>query len=772
MSKVAEGTGNLLLELNSFVGRRHDVADVKRLLGRYRLVTLTGVGGVGKTRLALRAASAARCAYPDGVWVVELGEYQASEQLVTLMAKVLNLPILSSQRSLSNISEFIGAQQMLIVLDNCEHVVECVSFIAEYLLRRCANLRILATSREILNVGGEAEFPVKPLACPAPDLPHSVDGLHSYEAVALFTERAVAVLADFELSESNKTAVAEICQRLDGLPLPIELAVLRLRTLSAQQILHQLDDVPDLLALGARGSVPRQKSLRACIDWSYNLCTVGERNLWARLSVFEGSFELDAAEAICGTDLEGSELLTVVTGLVQKSVLQPVQSDGTVRYQLPETLRNYGRQRLDAMGAYRAMRRLHCNWYVELAFKAGSDWLSSRQVMWIDRLEREHRNLCAAMSQCLDGSNDTRVGLQLAIALRPYWMASGRLREYRDWLDQAVCSDSNGTSVELVDALCTQGVLAAFQGEFSHARERIRTARLASERAADRTKCDLVIFAEGQLALAVGDSAHAADCLEKALCAAETSTETPNRLDSLLGLARAHSLRGNLANALLCNETALATAESYGESVYRARALAALASSIAREDSARAMGLLERGLRLARRVKSPLTTADCLEPSAYIAEGAGRAEEAAVLMSAATSLRKSAGILEIFPHSVEVYRSEWWCGLRRKLGDRVLDKCVIRGRDMVLSDAIDFALGEKSSRIVRRASDRYRVLTNREAEVSELVAQGLTNKAIAERLVISQRTAQGHVEHVLTKLGFTSRVQIASWVVEQSRPPV
>lgn len=380
---VRRKDGNLPLELTSFVGRRHELARAKRLLSTSRLVTMTGVGGVGKTRLALRAADATRRAFGDGVWLIELGEFANPALLVDRVAAEFGLQERSVRPPLELLTEYLVHRQMLMVLDNYEHLIEAVAEMTQTLLRTCPALRIIATSREPLGIGGEVVMRVPPLAIPDQSGPATRRGMSNSDAITLFAERAHAAVPEFELTDENAAAIAQICERLDGLPLPIELAAARLRAMSPTQILNRLTDRYALLTGGNRGVPTRQQTMRLSVDWSYELCTPHEQQIWARLSVFVGGFELDAAEGVCGSSLGQAELLDTIASLVDKSILIREEPGSVVRFRMLEILREYGREKLRESGERVAQRRRHRDWYKQLVMQAEADWISDRQLEWI-----------------------------------------------------------------------------------------------------------------------------------------------------------------------------------------------------------------------------------------------------------------------------------------------------------------------------------------------------------------------------------------------------
>jgi predicted ATPase len=372
--------GNLPAELTTFVGRTTELSAVKHMLTSSRLVTLTGIGGVGKTRLALRAAAEVESTFPDGGWLVELGELHDGSVLADVVAEGLGLRDDPSRCLGDLLVEYLCARSLLLVLDNCEQVVDGTAKLAEALLRSCPSLRILATSRENLGIGGEAVLHVSPLAFPDADKEPTLGGLPGFDAIALFASRAAEAVPGFELTDQNKSTVAHICSRLEGLPLAIELAAARLRAISPDQMLDRLSDRYSLLTRGSRGAPKRQQTLSWSVGWSYDLCTPDEQRLWTRLSVFARSFELQAAEDICGGDLAPKDVLDLLSSLVDKSILIRTDSEGVVRYRMLETLREFGLDRIEHGGELTELRRRHAEWYRQLINDAEADWMSPRQV--------------------------------------------------------------------------------------------------------------------------------------------------------------------------------------------------------------------------------------------------------------------------------------------------------------------------------------------------------------------------------------------------------
>jgi predicted ATPase len=456
--------GNLPEDLTSFVGRRREVADVIRLLSASRLVTLTGVGGVGKTRLALRAARQARRSFPDGVWLVELDRLRDEALLGQSIAAALGLAEHAGRAPVEALAEHLAGRRLLLLLDNCEHLVGGAAKLADRLLGSAPELRVLATSREPLGVAGEVTLVVPPLPVPDPGRPVPLARMSHYDAVTLFCERAALALPGFALADANAAAVAGTCQLLEGLPLAVELAAARLRVLAPQQIRDRLAGRFALLTRGSRGAPARQQTLRACLDWSHDLCTGAERRLWARLSVFAGGFAPGAAEDVCAGDGLGAEDVSrLVAALVEKSILVREEQRGTTRYRMLETLREYGTERLVELAEQDRIARRHRDHYAGLARRAEAAWTGPDQLDWSRTLNREHGNLQAAIEYCLRAPTEVAAAQELVGHLWFFWIACGHVREGRYYLERAL--DRGGTGRPRRWALWACAFAAGSQGE-------------------------------------------------------------------------------------------------------------------------------------------------------------------------------------------------------------------------------------------------------------------------------------------------------------------
>ncbi|MEV5840227.1 protein kinase [Nocardia sp. NPDC052112] len=760
------GIGNLPLELTSFVGRRTQVSEVKRLVAGRRLVTLTGIGGVGKTRLALRVAHKIQWDFPGGAWLVELGELRDGALLADVVAVTFGLRNQAERPILEVLVEFLSARELLLVLDNGEHVVDAVAKLVETLLRACPQVRILVTSREALGIGGESVVPVSPLGVPSPECEPSMRSLVNYDAVTLFAERAAAAVPGFQLTENNRLGVARICARLDGLPLAIELAAARLRSMSVQQILERLDDRYTLLTRGRRNAPTRQQTLRWCIGWSYDLCTSAEQRLWARLSVFAGSFELEDVENVCGGDPAEPELLDSLSALVDKSILIREEVDGVVRFRLLETVQEYGKDQLEAAGEYPERCRRHRDWYKRMAIDAEAEWMSPRQLEWIARLERELPNLRKALE--FSRSQADEGGLRIASALHPFWFLRGRLSEGRRWCALALDRSSGGPSMDRARALFAASLLAATQFDLAAAARCVAELQVLAEQLADTRSNAMLALADGLTALVSGDLVHATARLSDGAEAIESCGEPGMQVSGLIQLGMSYNLQGNTTRALECLEKALAVTESHGDTVVRSYALEMIGlADWLQGGRDRATHLLEEAIRLSGLVADPIVAGTCSETLAWIAVEQRDARRAAVLLGAAERLSGIVGGSSMPFSDLAGHHEECERRARDVLGTRVYEAAHREGAKLSFDALVGFALREQPHAGVT-ADHVSTELTKRERQVVDLVAEGLTNKAIAARLVISQRTAEGHVEHILTKLGFTSRAQIAAWAAQRA----
>ena len=479
LSGVAEGSRppgapvtphNLPIHLSTFIGREREIEKVKQLLSTSRLVTITGAGGSGKTRLALQVAADLLATFPDGVRLVELASLSEPALVPQTVISALDIREQPGRHTREVLSNYLRPRQMLLILDNCEHLVDACAALAESLLRACPYLHILATSREAIGITGESAWMVPSLSVPNPArLPapgaELVSALIQYEAVQLFLDRTAAVQPTFRLTEQNATAVAQICHHLDGIPLAIELAAARMRALSAEQIAARLDDRFNLLTLGSRTALPRQQTLRATIDWSYDLLPEAERSLFDRLSVFVDGWTLAAAETVCsGRVIQKNQVLDLLTRLVDKSLVIMEEQEKGVRYHMLATIRQYSREKVAELEAPATIRQRHLHFFLSLAEAAEPNLRGAEQVLWLDQLEVEHGNLWAALEWALS-RGETGMSLRLAGSLWLFWYLRGYWHEGREWLQRTLAAgDSEEMTPARIKALCGAGWLADESG--------------------------------------------------------------------------------------------------------------------------------------------------------------------------------------------------------------------------------------------------------------------------------------------------------------------
>ena len=567
--------GRLPAEVTSFVGRREELAALAALLAGARLVTVTGPGGVGKSRLAVHAAAAARAGgeFPDGVWLVEVAAVQDALLLGHAVLEALRLTDSTARPPLDVLIEQLAGRRLLLVLDGCEHLVAACAELADTLLRAVPGLRVLATSRESLQSAGEHLLPVTPLSVdPAPGV--------RPDAVVLFADRARAVLPGFVLGSANEAEITQLCRRLDGIPLAVELAAGRLRALSVEQITARLDDRFRLLTGGARSAQPRHQTLRTTIGWSHELCTVQERLLWARLSVFAGGFELEAAEYVCAGDgIEADEMLDVVADLVAKSVVLREDGPFGVRYRLLDTLREYGGQWLRATGDEHRLLRRHRDWYLGVATWGEVEWFGPRQAETAERTRLAHSNLRAALEFCLAEPGEEQLALLLAGTLWFYWVGSGHLGEGRHWLDRALALAPEPTEAR-AKALWVTGYMATLQGDLPRARPALEECRRQAVETGDDRALAYAVHRQGCAALIADEPGRAAELFEEALWLYNTLGElNSNVLMAMFELGIAHLFQGDTETGELWIGRVRELCEEHGEQWAYAYGLYAMAYS-------------------------------------------------------------------------------------------------------------------------------------------------------------------------------------------------
>ncbi|WP_099023907.1 protein kinase domain-containing protein [Mycolicibacterium palauense] len=684
--------GSLPAELTSFVGRDAELHAVRELLATSRMVTLTGLGGVGKTRLARRVAAEVQQDSTDDVRMVELGELRDGSLLVDVVAAGLGLRDESGRALRDVLVDFLAPRNLLLVLDNCEQLIDDVTRLVEELLRDCPQLRILATSRERLGVYGETVEVVTPLGYPGADDAAILDSLGNFDAVTLFCDRAAAAVHNFRLTAENRATVASIVSRLEGLPLAIELAAARLRAMSPDQLLDRLTDRYRLLTRGGRGAPHRQQKLSWTVEWSYELCTPAEQRLWGQLSVFAGVFDLEAAQQVCGSGMDDDEFLDLLTSLVDKSILIRTESHDVVRFRLLEMLREYGRLRSGTDAEYLELRRRHADWYRRLAQDAFDSWFGPRQLDCLARIQREMPNIREALDFSL--SEDGTAALGIVAALQPFWMCRGMLREARHWTDSALARAPRRPTRDRVQALFSSALTLPLCGDVTEGAARAAEARALAEQTADPFALAGVAIADGIIAIMRGDFACAVTELETAL---QTSDEPNMQFNGMLLLGWALEFAGETERSLSWQEKALALATASGEQVYRSYALWELGIRwIQHGGSDRAEPLLREGLRFAQLIDDRRNAAGCLEGLAWIAAQRDHARAAAVMMGAADHLSHAVGSVTVPLPRLHDMHAHCERRTRTALGADVFDAARREGAAMSLAEAAAFALAESA----------------------------------------------------------------------------
>jgi predicted ATPase/DNA-binding CsgD family transcriptional regulator len=749
-------------ELSSFVGRQRELAEVRRLLGQTRLLTLAGVGGVGKSRLALRTARQCERVFPDGVYLVELAPLNDPGLVTAAVARGLGLRDEHPSDLAGALAEHVGSRRLLVVVDNCEHLLAASSTLVARLLRACPALVVVATSREPLGLEGEVVHRVPPLGLPNLDAAANGQPVAS-EAMTLFLERAQASLPTFELTPSNRLAIARLCRHLDGIPLAIEFAAVRLRALSVEQVLDRLERQLDLPSPREPGRAARQQTLRATMNWSHELLTEPERVLWRRLSVFAGGFSLEAAEQVCaGGGLDGGEVVGALVGLVDRSVVTRLDEGGTPRYRLLETVRQYGRERLREAGEDAATAAAHLDWCTRLAADAARRWWGPRQGDVLRGLEIEHENLRGALAHCLQDPADAVAGLVICADTWFFWHAQRHLGEGRRWLGELLALAPEPTPTRAA-------ALVALAG-FMLLRNEAQAAIPVLEESIDLGRRlgldEVVALATSRLATV----AAVAGDLERARDLAGEAVGLARRVDSPESLATVLSQAARVQLGIRQPEAAielyrecLGLCQAAGERWLRQRAIAPLAIALSDFGShAEAQELLREGLTIAGDLgddRMVVWTVECL---AWSRAAEGRAEEAARLLGAAAALR---GAEPASAYALDRARTERCRSAAvAVLGDAGFERAHEQGARLAPAEALALALGRPAAPAAEQAPAGGSILSGREREIATLVAAGMSNRAIADRLFISVRTAENHVSHILVKLGLHSRSQLASWV--------
>ena len=811
------GKHNLTTPRTNFVGRRQELIEVKRTLAMTQLLTITGAGGSGKTRLALEVARELVGAYSDGVWLAELAPLSEGELVPQAVARALGVREQPDRPLTDTLAENLRARKALLVVDNCEHLADSVAGLLDTLLNSCPRLRVLATSREALALAGEVVWQIPLLSVPDTGRLPVLEEITRNEAVRLFAERARLRVPGFELTQENAPAVAEICRVLEGMPLAIELATARMGTLSVGQISERLRHPLSLLSSGGRTAGSRQRTLRGTLDWSYQLLSELERTLFRRLSVFAGSFTLEAAEVVGTTrSIEEEDVLDLLSRLIDKSlVIADEAVEGNLRYRMLELVRQYAYEKLEASREAEASCRRHAEFFLALAEEAEPGLWGPDQVVWLKRLEVEHDNMRAALSWSIE-RGEAGLGVRLAGALRWFWHGQGYYGEGRRWLEEALSGDSRASVAARVKALSAVGWLAMdeddsdrvmaaaegglelsantetealfgasfmrmlgsvarMRGDYEQATQHYEESLVLSRKAEDRrgiaySLLNLAIVSRDQ-----GDRERATAFYEEGVGLCRESGYVALLAEYLVSMGYEFLLRGDYEQATALNEEAAALLRGRGHEGGLEFALDNLGwAALLRLDDEHATEMFKESLVLCLKLGDKLVAVESLEGLACTAGARAEAERAARLFGAARGLREALGY-EQAPRA-RALREPHRTAARSRTSEAVWEAAFAAGHSMGLEEAIQYALSdERSSALTPQAPDQpvahthLSSLTRREVEIATLVAQGLTYRRIASELFISEHTVATHVRRVLKKLGLRSRSQLSAWMTEQGK---
>ncbi len=756
--------------LAPLVGRAAEIAAIRALLARAdcRLITLTGAPGIGKTRLALAVAAAER-----DVTVVSLAPIRDPALVIPVLARALDVRIRAGTPPLAQLAAALRPRTALLVLDNFEHVVEAGPQVAE-LLAACPGLKALITSRSVLRVRGEHEFVVPPLALPDLFRPLPPAALGRCEAVAFFAQCARAILPDFCLSEANARAVAEICVRLEGLPLAIELAVPRLKLFSPDALRDRLERLLPWLTDGPRDLPARQRTLRDAIAWSHDLLDEDERRLFRRLGVFVGGWTLAAAARVCAdADAAGDTVAAGVASLLDKSLVRRLpHPDEDVRFGMLETVREYALEQLAERGEADALRCRHAGYYADLAAETEPKLYGPEQAAWLERLEREHDNLRAALAWLLD-RGEAEAALRLVGNLRNFWIVRDHLAEGQRWAEAALAAGPDAPAMTRARALSAAASFALRRGDYPLARAGFTEELGLLRTLGDKRHVAQTLLNLGQVANIEGEHAQAVALFEESMSLARAIGDRRTLARALNQLGEIARHNGDDARAAGRYEESLSLWRALGERERIAMVLHNLGPVVARlGEPQRAVALLSESLALSWGLRNTHGIAICLFAVAGVvapwAPGPG-----ARLLGAADTLRASIGV-----HWEPVDRAEFErsvAAVRARIGDAAFQTALAQGAALTMADAVACAREalalEPASRIPRAAHPgpavAYGGLTRREREVVAQVALGRSNREIAAALSIAEKTVEMHVSNSLGKLGFRSRAQLAAWAATQ-----
>jgi non-specific serine/threonine protein kinase len=749
------------------IGREDDMAAIKeRLLeDNVRLLTLTGVAGVGKTRLAIAVAEELQQTFTKVIFV-DLSPLTKPAQMLPTITRACDVQESGPGPLVELLARAIGSRHFLLVLDNCEHMLEAIPELS-YMLSACPDLKVMATSRETLRLKWEWVFPIPPLQIPDLKRLPSLDGLAAIPAVTLFLQRARARDASFNLTEENARSVAELCVRLDGLPLAIELAASNVNLLRPKDLLDRLSESLNLPGGGARDAPARHQTLRAAIDWSYNLLNSQDQCLFRQLSVFSAGWTLPAAESVCiGEELKKNDVLPLLDRLVSRSLVLAIeQKSGGLRYRFLETIREYARERLQETGTEELLRRRHRDWFLEWAERGEPNLWGPGMPVWLEQLEAEYGNLRTALEWSRVTPEEAAGGLRLWAALSRFWDIRGYVSEGRSTADGLLPLATEHT-VARARTLMEACLLAQHQGDWATVKTMAEECRTFALDLGDILDASAALMALGVLAQARDDSQGATALFDEAITLARSNVEQEPRAlyMALFWLGQLTCVRGDNQRAETLLEEALTLARRQGDvsfdaviSTWLGRAVLGLG------DVRRATDILIEGLHTCQKLGYWEWASFCLDFLGQAAWARQEHQHAICLFGTANEIRVQIGVIRWF-EDPDYNRA--LAAARAEVGEDALLSAQATARNQSLEEMIAWVLsaGEPMARATELTTpSEPSILSAREWEVAGLVANGLSNRRIAEKLVVSKRTVDAHVRHILGKLGFSSRSQLAAW---------
>jgi predicted ATPase/DNA-binding CsgD family transcriptional regulator len=764
MARPTRRLGNLPAEVTSFVGRRRELAEVKRKLGAARLISLVGPGGVGKTRLAIRAAADLGRGFPDGCWLVELADVREPTLVGNAVLAALDLHDHATDGPHALLRSYLRDKRLLLVVDNCEHLLDGVGRLLAAILRAAPGVWVIATSREPMSMAGEHVVPVPPLDLPPADPTVPLARLRQNEAITLFADRAAAGSGSFMLTAANRTAVVDLCHRLDGLPLAIELAAVRTRVLTAQQILDRLTDRFGLLAGGGRAALPRHQTLRTMIDWSHDLLGRGEQTLLRRLFVFAGKFTIEDVESVCTFDDEpAGQTLDLLSSLVDKSLVLKEDVKDVACYRLHETMREFAGLKAREAGEQRTVE-LRCAEYYRNRCRRSAVVARYRLVESLAWMDLEIDNVRSVLQRCV-AHEDNQRGLDIAGLMGWYWMTRAT-SEGIQWLD-ALLGSAGGDSPTHALAWFMRGFLAVLQSDPLAAKPALDRAVTAAASAGQVSLQSQSLSLSSISQHMAGEHAYAARLFDEARVLAENADDFPATIMLLQARALGGLLNGDLDTVRSASVEGARLSRDAGDLYSLDMMLVNLGcAALIAGDLGVSTPLFIEALRLAREIDDRVAQYCLLDALGCQAAGQGRPRLAAQLLGAADAVRTNIGAKRL-PYLVPpVAQAE--TSTRAALGTATFQTEFDAGMRLSRGAAIGLALGESVDDTASSDTGASR-LGRREKEVARLVTDGLTNKQIAARLLISEHTVDSHIRHIMNKLGVNSRAQIAAWTASSKR---